>query len=110
MANPTATVTSTTAYTVTVTDVNGCTASASVRLTLVPEPVIESITMSGTDVALVWSSLAGQTYRVQYKTALADASWTDLPGDVTAAGATAAKTDSVGAATQRLYRISVMCP
>ena len=109
-ANPTATVTSATTYTVTVTDHNGCTASDSVVLTLVPPPEIASITMSGTDATLVWSSLAGQTYRVQYKAELTDAGWTDLTPDVTAAGATATYTDSVGAATQRFYRISIVCP
>ena len=81
-----------------------------VVLTLVPPPEIASITMSGTDATLVWSSLAGQTYRVQYKAELTDAGWTDLTPDVTAAGATATYTDSVGAATQRFYRISIVCP
>jgi hypothetical protein len=110
-ANPTATVTGATTYTVTVTDANGCTASDSVVLTLAPEPEITSITLSGTDVTLVWSSLAGQTYRVQYTTDLTPTvSWTDVTGDVLAAGATATKTDSVGAATQRFYRISIVCP
>jgi hypothetical protein len=109
-ANPTATITNTTTYTVTVTDHNGCTASASAVLTVMPQPVIGPITLSGTDATLVWSSLTGQTYRVQYKTDLTDASWTDLTPDVTATGATAAKTNSVGAATPRFYRISVVCP
>jgi hypothetical protein len=112
-ANPTATITSATTYTVTVTDANGCTASDSVALTLAPEPEITSITLAGPDVTLVWSSLAGQTYRVQYKTDLNDsnpAGWTDVTGDVLATGETATKTDSVGAATQRFYRISMVCP
>ena len=94
----------------TVTDHNGCTASDSAVLTLVPQPAITSITLSGTDVTLVWGSLAGQTYRVEYTTDPAAASWTNMPGDVSAAGATATKTDSVSTATQRFYRVSVVCP
>jgi hypothetical protein len=120
-ANPTATVGSTTTYTVTVADANGCTGTASVVLTVVPRTtkrlyriveinqpgiitplvtsppiIIESISRSGTVVALVWSSQPGRTYRVQYKNDLTGASWTDLAGDVTATGATATKTDPVG--------------
>jgi hypothetical protein len=114
VANPTATVTSTTTYTVTVTDAKGCTASDSVVVTVIPQPEITSITMSGTDVTLVWSSLAGQTYRVQYTTVLPDppapASWTDLTPDVPATGTTATYTDHAGAATQRFYRIKIVCP
>src|SRR5439155_896000 len=109
-ANPTATVTSTTTYMVTVMDANGCTGSDSVLLAIAPQPVIQSITMSGTDATLVWSSVAGQTYRVQYKNDLSDPNWTDLTPDVTASGATATKMDPVGAATQRFYRISFVCP
>ena len=110
-ANPTATVTSTTTYTVTVTDANGCTGSDSVVLTLVPQPVIGSITISGTDATLVWSSVAGKTYRVQYTTDLTPiVSWTDVTGDVLATGTPTTKIDSFGAAPQRFYRISVVCP
>jgi hypothetical protein len=113
-ANPTASVTSTTTYTVTVTDAHGCTGIDSVVVTVIPQPVITSITMAGTDVTLVWSALAGQTYRVQYTTVLPDpptpASWTDLAPDVPAIGATATYTDHAGAATQRFYRIKIVCP
>ena len=113
-ANPKAEIGSTTTYTVTVTDANGCTAGSSVVLTVPPLPNIESTTILGTDVTLVWDSLAGQTYRVQYTTDLPDppaaASWTDVTPDVTAAGATATYTDHAGAATQRFYRIFIVCP
>jgi autotransporter-associated beta strand protein len=78
---------------------------------LAPQPVIESITLSGTDATLVWSSVAGYTYRVQYTTDLTPiVSWTDLAPDVLATGATATLTDSAGAVTQRFYRIWVLCP
>jgi hypothetical protein len=114
VANPTTEVGSTTTYMVTVTDHNGCTANASVVLTVPPLPNIESTTMSGTDVTLVWDSLAGQKYRVQYTTDLPDpptaASWTDLTPDVTAAGVTATYTDHGVPATQRFYRIFIVCP
>jgi len=118
-ANPNATITSATTYTVTVTDNNGCTATSSVNLTLVPQPELTSVLTVGTDTTLVWSSLAGQTYRVQYTTDVAPVvSWTDLTGpssvpllpDVTATGATATFTDTAATDPQRFYRISVVCP
>jgi uncharacterized repeat protein (TIGR01451 family) len=112
--NPTAEVGSTTTYTVTVTDANGCTATASVTLTVPPLPNIESTTLSGGDVTLVWDSLAGQVYRVQYTTDLPNpptaATWTDLTPDVTATGVTATYTDTGVPPTQRFYRIFIVCP
>ena len=57
-------------------------------------------------VTLAWDSEPAHIYRVQFKNALTDAAWTDLPGDVPASGPTATKTDSsLGANTQRFYRI-----
>ena len=114
VANPTATVTSTTTYTVMVTDAHGCTGSDTIVLTVPPSPNIIWTTMSGTDVTVYWDSLAGQKYRVQYTTDLpnppAAASWTDLTPDVNATGPTATFTDHAGAATQRFYRIKIVCP
>ena len=111
LANPIATVSGTTTYTVTVTDQNGCTANASVTLTLVPEPVLQTVSVAGTTATLVWSSVAGQTYQVQYTTDLSPTvTWTNLTPTVTATGATATTTDSFGADSQRFYRISVVCP
>ena len=53
LANPTANLAGT--YTVTVTDANGCTANASVVVTVISQPEITSITLLGTDATLVWS-------------------------------------------------------
>jgi hypothetical protein len=71
------------------------------------------------DATLVWSSLSGQTYRVQYTADLtAPVTWTDLTGpdsnrllpEVTASGATATFTDSSATDTIRFYQVSVVCP
>jgi hypothetical protein len=57
-------------------------------------------------VMLTWSAEAGRIYRVQFKNDLDDSAWTELPGDVTAAGGTATATDStLGANLHRFYRI-----
>jgi hypothetical protein len=58
---------------------------------------------------LTWLSISGRTYRVQYKTELTQASWTDRSGDVTAAGAVSTKTDNtLGSASPRFYRVALL--
>jgi len=57
-------------------------------------------------VLVQWSSVPGRVYRLQFKNTLADGSWTDLPGDVTAVGAQAVKVDATfGTLEQRYYRV-----
>jgi hypothetical protein len=72
-----------------------------------PAPNITSITVTNGVVTLVWQSIPAHSYRAQFKSALADASWTDLPGDVLAAGQTASKTNTPGAAA-RFYRVVLL--
>jgi len=98
---------STNAITVRVSD-NGVpplSATMTFQITVVSPPVFQSITVSGADLTLTWSAIAGSTYRVQYKVNLDDLTWTDLPGDVTATSASASKLDTIAAGDQRFYRI-----
>jgi hypothetical protein len=78
----------------------------SVTLTVVPQPLIESITHNGGTVIIRWSALAGLGYRVQFKTTLDQPNWTDLSGDIVAAGTSATKNDV--ASGQRFYRVTVL--
>ncbi|MDB6124366.1 MAG: hypothetical protein JWQ71_3359, partial [Pedosphaera sp.] len=73
-------------------------------VTVVSRPVIESIAVSGSNVTLTWSAIAGKVYRVQTKSDIT-ASWNDLTGDVTASGSTATKVDSSGLASELFYRV-----
>jgi hypothetical protein len=67
-----------------------------------------SITANEGAAAITWSSIAGRTYRVQYKNNLTDANWTDLSPDVTATGVTASKTDNVGTQPRRFYQVVLL--
>ena len=58
-------------------------------------------------VTLTWAAQAGRIYRVLYKNTLSDAMWSSLPGDVTASGATASRSDSING-SQRFYRIELI--
>lgn len=54
---------------------------------------------------VTWFSEPGITYRLQTKTNLTDAAWTDVGSDVLAAGVTASTTDTATGRRQRFYRL-----
>ena len=54
-------------------------------------------------VTILWHSVPGRTYRVQYKDDLDASPWNDLSGAVTATGSTASKQDNTPA-SHRFYR------
>jgi hypothetical protein len=70
----------------------------------VPQPSISSLTVTNGGAWLTWSAVSGATYRVQYKTNLADAAWSDLSPDVVANGATASMTNQP-LVSRRFYRV-----
>jgi hypothetical protein len=70
-------------------------------------PRIISITASNGVATITWTSTAGTTYTLQYKDKPQDATWLNLPGNVTGAGATATKNDNLGPLSGRFYRVMV---
>src|SRR5262249_47792890 len=74
----------------------------------VPPPVIQSITRLGDRITLSWLAFPGRTYRLQYKTALADELWNDVAGDVVASSGQASQSDVPGDAGQRFYRVVLL--
>jgi hypothetical protein len=72
---------------------------------LVP-PTVQNVSVTNGLVTLNWPAISNRTYRVQFKASLSDTNWTDLPGDVTATGAIASKTDT--ATDTRFYRLSAL--
>jgi hypothetical protein len=75
---------------------------------VVSSPTIQSVTQTNGQVTLTWNAVSGISYRIQYKADLNQSTWNDLPGDVTANGSSASKTDSSGLVAQRFYRILVL--
>ncbi len=71
-------------------------------------PVIQSIAPSNNEVAITWNSVSNRNYRIQCTTNLADTNWMDLPGDVTAQGFSATKTDEMETAAQKFYRVVLL--
>ena len=70
-------------------------------------PTVTSIEVAGANVTLTFTTQPGRVYRVQYKDDLAAATWTALPGDVTATGTTATKTNTRNP-TQRFYQVQLV--
>jgi YD repeat-containing protein len=71
--------------------------------------ILSNPTASAGSVTVEWPAVAGKTYRLQFKNSLGDASWTDVPGDVTAAAAIVNKVDaSASAASRRFYRVMLV--
>jgi hypothetical protein len=72
--------------------------------------VYMSAQASGANVVLIWPSLIGQTYQVQYKTNLTDAAWLPLNGPAPGTGASLSLTNNLGGAPQRFYRMAILPP
>jgi hypothetical protein len=74
---------------------------------LFPQPVITQITALGTNTTIIWSAVSNITYRVQSKTNLLDAAWTDLAPQVTATNSTASYGERRGFGS-KFYRVMVV--
>lgn len=99
----------TNAITIKVTD-NGApplSDSKSFTVTVVPRPTLLAAAASN-NLELSWNAISGQIYRVQFKSNLSDANWTDLTPDVIASGSSAEKIDTLGPSTARFYRVEVL--
>jgi hypothetical protein len=78
-------------------------------VTVRSRPAFTLIERSSGSATTVWTAISGTSYRLQYRTNIADTTWTDLAGDIVAGGATAMKTDStLGTNVTRFYRVFVL--
>ncbi len=75
---------------------------------LVEPPRITAAAWSGGTFTLTWNSFSNGAYRLAYKSALNDPTWTTQAATVTATGSTASGSDSPGGAGQRFYRVILL--
>jgi hypothetical protein len=73
-----------------------------------PEPLILSVSMDQAGVNVVWRSLKGETYRLQYNLILDPDTWLDVPGDIFASGPYSSKSDSQPFSDQCFYRVQIL--
>ena len=71
------------------------------------QPVFKSMERTGGGCVLTWYSIAGQNYRVQVKSDFSNPAWNDVPGDVLATDALAAKTIPLEANGQKFFRVLI---
>jgi len=73
-----------------------------------PEPLIVSVSMDQSGVNVVWRSLKGETYRLQYNLILDPNTWLDVPGDIVASGPYSSTSDSQPFSDQCFYRVQIL--
>jgi hypothetical protein len=71
----------------------------------VPPLAIAPLSLTNDMAVIAWNSVAGRTYRLQYKHSLADTTWQDALPDVLATGPATTLTNALGSATRRFYRV-----
>ena len=77
------------------------------RLSLPLSPVFQSITKTAGTVTLVWSSVAGQNYLLEYSTNLAPGNWDNVGNAVMATNGMMVGSDPAATDPQRFYRVAV---
>ena len=70
-------------------------------------PTVTSIVPGGGNVTINFQTFPGRKYRAQFKGALTDLVWSDVPGDVTASGFAASKTTAM-TNTMQFFRVRLL--
>ncbi|MDB6110509.1 MAG: spore coat protein CotH, partial [Pedosphaera sp.] len=70
-----------------------------------PAPRFSQLSLSPGLATLVWEAVPGVNYQLQYKTNLADGSWTDLSPGVLATNSSVSFTNAINGDPQRFYRL-----
>jgi hypothetical protein len=79
-----------------------------VSVTAVRAPVFHSLVKSNGSVHLTWTSMTNLAYQLQYKTNLAQTSWSNLGNAANGSGDVVTVTDVSPSDPQRFYRIQLL--
>jgi hypothetical protein len=71
-------------------------------------PTILSISVANGSALITWTSVAKQTYRLQYKDDVLATNWQSVVPDITATGSTTTATNATGGASQQYYRVLML--
>jgi hypothetical protein len=83
-------------------------ATQTFTVTVVLPPAFQDLSLTGSQLAFSWPSLAGQLYQLEFKGDLTEPLWTPLGAPVLGTGALLTMTQDVTAAPQRFYRIRLV--
>jgi uncharacterized repeat protein (TIGR03803 family) len=92
-------------YSVILSNSLGPVTSSAAHLTVVYPPVFLSVVRSNCTLALTWSAIPGQRYRLQYSTNLPAKSWSSLGASVFPTSNSVTAHDNVCTNTERFYRV-----
>ncbi len=73
-----------------------------------PPPVINALPAGSGMAVLTWNSVAGQTYRLQYRDSLGNPVWQNVPSDIVATGPSTTQTNTIDAVAQRFFRVVLL--
>jgi len=68
-------------------------------------PVILNLTLTNNSAAVTWSSVTGQSYRLQYEDTIGATNWNNVTPDVLATGTNASATNTPVGPNARFYRV-----
>jgi hypothetical protein len=95
-------------YQALVTNAYGSATSAVVTLTVVTPVVFQTVSQTGGVIAFAWTSMAGRSYQVEYNSDLNQTNWNVLGSPVTATDSMLTASDTLGAQSQRFYRVMLL--
>jgi uncharacterized repeat protein (TIGR03803 family) len=78
------------------------------RVSIPMAPKLQSLTSSNGSVLLTWSSVASQTYQLQFNSDLNSTNWTNLGAATLATNSTMSASDAVGTNLLRFYRVVLL--
>src|SRR5260370_24630792 len=73
-----------------------------------PTPALTIASAANNPLILSWPGVPGWSYQVEYKTNLADATWTAWGGPLAGSAATLSLTNPPDGATQRFFRVRAL--
>ena len=95
-------------YQALVTNAYGSATSAVVTLTVVTPVVFQTVSQTGGVIAFAWTAIAGRSYQVEYNSDLNQTNWNVLGSPVTATDSMLTASDTLGAQSQRFYRVMLL--
>jgi hypothetical protein len=79
-----------------------------VRVETVPAPVLQSATITGSNITFTWSGIANLSYQVQSASNLSNPNWTNVAAAVTAPGDLVSVSEPLIPASQQFYRVILL--
>ena len=95
-------------YSVMVSNSLGSVTSSNALLTVVIQPVFQTVAATNGTITLNWNAMNGLKYQLQSNADLSSANWNNLGSVITATNGIVTVSDIIGTNTQRYYRVMLL--